>query len=165
MLFSHKDTPASAFDNIYKSINNYTYFYGGLYYFLNSISILATFFNGIIAIIFLAGTVNYENNVFTTFLNEPSSNFVILSAIVNSIIAFISGILSFFVINKKYLFYKAKRNLLKFEKLYYRSKLYIYKDLEKLDAQFLLYKRALNLIEFDRFKTYDLKGKHNETHK
>lgn len=81
----------------------------------------------------------------------------------------ISGVISFFVINTRFLFYKRKYNILVFEKTIYMSKLYIYNGTHEQN-QFMLYKRALQILETDRYKSSVLlnvnvdlnKGENNE---
>lgn len=75
------------------------YFLGLLYWVLNIISVVSVFVLSVLATIFLAGTVKYNNgeNPFTSYLNENrSSNYILLTAFINTIITFVSGTLSFF---------------------------------------------------------------------
>ncbi|MCU9938505.1 hypothetical protein NWQ34_02300 [Mycoplasmopsis felis] len=66
-----------------------------------------------------------NNPYFSPFFND-NINYILLTTIINSAVSLISGVISFFVINTRFLFYKRKYNILVFEKTIYMSKLYIY---------------------------------------
>ncbi|WLP85793.1 DUF4231 domain-containing protein [Mycoplasma seminis] len=163
MKRAKKITALSAYHRLVKTTKAKLGIYGTVYYLLNLIIILATLFNGLIAVWYLAGASKFYpegvNNPFHTWLNNNSNlNYVIATTIINALITFISGILSFFVINKKYAFYLAKLNLIKFEMELYKLKIIFYENLDQKQAEFILYKRTLAILEIDRFKSSDLSG-------
>ncbi|MHA0272622.1 hypothetical protein [Mycoplasma sp. 48589B] len=162
-------TSYQAYLSLLKKVKTKIAIYGIMYYLLNCLIIFYTLINGLIAIIYLAGAsknfptdkaVYPDNNpYFTELLNGNSnSNYVIMTTTINAAITFLSGILSFFVINKKYTFYLSKYKILKFEALVFKQRLFVYKDLEKIKAEFLFYKRCLAIMEVDRFKSSDFAG-------
>ncbi|MFV8470252.1 hypothetical protein ACNQ2O_03395 [Mycoplasma sp. AA7A] len=144
--------------------------YGIMYYLLNSLIIIFTLLNGLIAILYLAGAsknfsvangLNYPDNnpYYTDMLNGNSnSNYVIMTTIINASITFLTGLLTFFVINKKYTFYLSKYKILQFEAIVFKQKIFVYKNLNKIKAEFLFYKRCLAIMEVDRFKSSDFAG-------
>ncbi|SJZ61675.1 hypothetical protein [Mycoplasmopsis verecunda] len=135
--------------------------YGVVYYILNILMILCTMFNGFIAIWYLAGASKHfiADNPYVSWLNGNSNlNYVIATTIINALITFLSGLLSFFVINKKYTFYLYKLKQLDFEKRIFELRLFVYKGLNKKDSEFLLFKRCLAILEIDRFKSSDFSG-------
>ncbi|MFV8468598.1 hypothetical protein ACNQ1X_02590 [Mycoplasma sp. SK341A] len=144
--------------------------YGFMYYLLNSLIIIFTLLNGLIAILYLAGAsknfatvdgITYPDNnpYYTDMLNGNSnSNYVIMTTIINASITFLTGLLTFFVINKKYTFYLSKYKILQFEAVIFKQRIFVYKNLDKIKAEFLFYKRCLAIMEVDRFKSSDLTG-------
>ncbi|MFV8401182.1 hypothetical protein [Mycoplasma sp. 005V] len=162
-------TSYQAYLQLVKRVKLKVRIYGFMYYLLNSLIIIFTLLNGLIAVLYLAGAsknfptteASYpaNNPYFTELLNGNSnSNYVIMTTIINAAITFLSGLLSFFVINKKYTFYLSKYKLLQFETIIFKQKLFVYKDLEKTKAEFFFYKRCLAIMEVDRFKSSDLAG-------
>ncbi|MEA4276202.1 hypothetical protein [Mycoplasma sp. 21DD0573] len=163
-----KNITLNAYFKLYRETKLKLIVYSVLYYLLNASIILFTLLNGVIAILFLAGASSYYpdgvTNPYTSFLNS-NSNYIILLTIVNAIITFTSGILSFFVINKKAIFYQSKIKAIQLEHLLYKSKLHIYKDLNNKEANFTLFKRTMSILEIDRYKSSDIEKEVNNVQK
>ncbi|QNM93914.1 DUF4231 domain-containing protein [Mycoplasma sp. Pen4] len=154
------DSYIGLYQKLAKETKTKMYIFGSLFYFFNSLILLTTFFNGLIAVLFLAGTLKGEYfdsgiNPYKTALNE-SSMYVIITTILNSFITFLSALLSLFVFNKKYAFYKTKLQVMEFEYAYFQNKLYLYKDKNDFNAEFLLYARIIKILEVERFRTIEL---------
>ncbi|WP_322959882.1 DUF4231 domain-containing protein [Mycoplasmopsis felis] len=170
--------PIQLYEKIVKQTRIKKWVYGVFYYLLNSVSIFTALYISYIALQFLAGNnKNFpgganaypgNNPYFSPFFND-STNYILLTTIINSAVSLISGVISFFVINTRFLFYKRKYNILVFEKTIYMSKLYIYNGTHEQN-QFMLYKRVLQILETDRYKSSVLlnvnvdlnKGENNE---
>ncbi|WP_322962661.1 DUF4231 domain-containing protein [Mycoplasmopsis cynos] len=155
-----KSKNQSAFYKRFLELQNKTkikkYIYGILYYFLNTITFISTLYVAIIAVYFLAGNnSNYQNNENPYRLDfwKDSSNYILATTIINSLTSMISSLIAFFAINNKFRFYKEKFNLLKFEHLYYQTRKWIYFDQLDQENDFRLMKRALNILEIDRYKS------------
>ncbi|MGZ9755968.1 DUF4231 domain-containing protein [Mycoplasma sp. 394] len=164
-------TPRKMYGKIIKNAKIKMYVYGVFYYILNLITIITAFYISIIAILFLAGNnphfLNNVNPYKNEFINN-SSNYILLTTIINSVLSLISGILSLFVVNSKFIFYKKKVKQLEMEYVFYKSKLYLYTHNNDTN-KFILYKRALHILETERYKSTALldiqdyqKGRKNE---
>ncbi|MFA7703060.1 DUF4231 domain-containing protein [Mycoplasmopsis synoviae] len=131
------------------------YFLGLLYWVLNIMSVVSVFVLSVLATIFLAGTVKYNNgeNPFTSYLNENrSSNYILLTAFINTIITFVSGTLSFFVINAKYVNSKDQYQKLELEKMLFDGNIDVYKNKDQKEKEYILYKRSIQIINYNRYR-------------
>ncbi|WP_051521855.1 DUF4231 domain-containing protein [Mycoplasma leonicaptivi] len=106
-----------AFRSLIKKSNKKKIIYGIAFYFLNMLSLCAILGTAIISVYFLAGNnKHYPEGVInpyrTDFWNKVPDNYILFTAIINSFVAFISGLISFFVINTKYNFIVQKQDYL-----------------------------------------------------
>ncbi|TDV24359.1 uncharacterized protein DUF4231 [Mycoplasmopsis mustelae] len=159
MIHKKDLTPRQLYTKILKYAQFKKYIYGVLYYILNLTSIVTAFYLSVLAIQFLAGNNKFfgnNNSISDNPYNDPyfndGNNYILLTTIINSSLSLVSGILSFFVVNNKFIFYKKKVQQLKMEYSIYKSKTFIYKE-EQATNRFLLYKRALQILEVDRYKS------------
>ncbi|APJ38377.1 DUF4231 domain-containing protein [Mycoplasmopsis pullorum] len=133
------------------------YLLGTLYYSLNLITIASSTFLGIAVVLFLAGNNKWlgQDNPYRTFLND-STLYIILTAIINAGVSFISGILSFFVVGSK--FEDAKTNLkrIDLEYILFKGKELYYSPENTTKPEYVLYKRILYIISFDRYQRESL---------
>lgn len=129
------------------------------YYFLNLSAIFSSLFIGLATTIFIAGTsTSYPEGVinpYRTYLNE-NSNYVVLTYIVNAVVALISGVISFFVINARYVNIKTVYQRLNLEHLLYSSGELYYSNLTKEEKDYRLYRRAISIIGLEKYSTDDI---------
>ncbi|QNM93732.1 DUF4231 domain-containing protein [Mycoplasma sp. Pen4] len=153
---------------IYKDNKRLYYLYLSLYYFLNLLTIFAAFIIGVVAVYYLAGSNKYEvrktNNPWFNHVLVGVGFYPILITTINSFIGFISGVLSFFVVNKKYQAKKLAIQKIKLEIIMFESDLSIYKNINDIDKKvFALYERVLGILQYDKLNKEQLFGVENET--
>ncbi|QGZ97635.1 DUF4231 domain-containing protein [Mycoplasma sp. NEAQ87857] len=150
-------------EKIYKKIKLQYYVYATFYYILNMITIFAALVIGVLAVYYLAGSnkLGERQNI----LNNPWYNEVlvgvgfypVLTTSINSFIGFVSGILSFFVVNKKYQDRKIQSKKIQLHILICKEQLSIYKNIDNEGERlFMLYKNILNILEIDKYSYQDL---------
>ncbi|QDY87172.1 DUF4231 domain-containing protein [Mycoplasma anserisalpingitidis] len=133
--------------------------YGFFYYFLNSITIITTFIVGTIAIIYLAGASKYYGdtiNPYNSWLNQDS-NYVLTTTIINAILSLFSGIISFFLVNTKFIEKKSLLNKLNMEMMIYNEKKFYYGNKKQVDRDYILYKRIFYLSNKEKFEREEIK--------
>ncbi|MBW0596002.1 DUF4231 domain-containing protein [Mycoplasma anatis] len=129
------------------------FIYGFFYYMLNFITIITTFIVGTIAIIFLAGASKYYGdsiNPYKSWLNLDS-NYVLTTTIINAILSLFSGIISFFLVNTKFIEKKSLLNKLNMEMMIYEEKKFYYGNKKRADRDYILYKRVFYLANKEKF--------------
>ncbi|WP_406614578.1 hypothetical protein ACJA23_01355 [Mycoplasma corogypsi] len=134
--------------------------YGVLYYVLNLVILSTTFAVGILSIHFLAGINNYfPKGVVNTYKNpvlDTPGFYPILTTSISAGIGLISGLLSFFVVSKKY--QNACRYLkhINMEEILFKNNLFVYKDApSKVAKEFRLYRRSITIAEYDFYREQD----------
>ncbi|EFF41206.1 DUF4231 domain-containing protein [Mycoplasmopsis alligatoris] len=149
----------SLFQDYYKSVKRALIFYGVFYYILNLITIVSTLFTGIIASVFLAGASKFYpegvENPYVTYLND-NSNYVILTYLINAALALLSGIISFFAINKRFGEVKVTFGKLKIEHMLYTSGDLHYKELNQREKEYRLYRRCIQIVNIDRYRSENI---------
>ncbi|WP_049757060.1 DUF4231 domain-containing protein [Mycoplasma crocodyli] len=144
------------FQSYQKQVKKSLIFYGVFYYILNLITIFSALFTGLLATWFLAGASKFypegSINPYITALND-NSNYVILLSIINACLALLSGLISFFSINKKFTEYKEKNMKLKIEYMLFISGDVHYKELSEGEKEYRLYRRAISIVNTDRFRS------------
>lgn len=143
------------YKKLYLKVWNRVYIYGFFYYLLNLITIISALAIAIIATVFIAGTVKYPNdmvNPYRSWFNN-GTNYVISTTIINSVVALISGLLSFFLINKRFNDAKNRIQKINIEYTLYKGKEIYYSDVDKKTRDYILYKRVTNIVSYDRFST------------
>ncbi|RIV16318.1 DUF4231 domain-containing protein [Mycoplasmopsis gallopavonis] len=154
----------ASFLKIKKRLTIQIIIYGFFYYLFNLTTIFAAFYVGLLAILFLAGAnKNYPENIKNPYFDPEflnySGTYVIITTWINSITGLLTGLLSFFMINNRFKSRKIKLKKIQFEELVFRGNVGNYKlAASQSEREYMLYKRCVKILDFDRFTTTNLQG-------